>query len=104
MIRAAVAELPGPVPLDDALEVCLAFLELEPHTFGAAAARWAARLVLEGHLGIADAQLAFAAIAALAHGERRAGAEALICLCERFKLERGERILAGWLDRHGLAV
>ena len=104
MIRAAVAELPGPVPLDDALEVCVAFLELEPQTFDAAAARWAARLVLERDLGIADAQLAFSAIAALSRGERRAGAEALICLCERYKLQRGERILTGWLQRHGLAV
>jgi hypothetical protein len=104
MIRAAAAELPGPVQLDDALEMCLAFLELEPKTFDRAAARWAARLVLERGLGIADAQLALSAIAALSRGEQRAGAEALICLCERYKLDRGERILNGWIDRHGLGA
>jgi hypothetical protein len=104
MIRAAAAELPGPVQLDDALEMCLAFLELEPQTFDRAGARWAARLVLERGLGIADGQLALSAIAALSRGEQRAGAEALICLCDRYKLDRGERILTGWLERHGLGV
>jgi len=104
VIRAAAAELPGPVALDDALEVCLAFLELEPASFDHAAARWAGRLILERRLGIADAQLALAAIAALARGERRAGAEALICLSEKYRVERGERILTGWLERHGLAL
>jgi hypothetical protein len=43
-------------------------------------------------------------IAALAHGERRAGAEALNCFCERYRLDRGERILIAWLSRQGLAV
>ena len=104
VIRAAVAELPAPVPLDDALEVCLAFLELEPASYDHAAARWAGRLILERRLGIADAQLALSAIAALARGERRAGAEALICLSEKYRVERGERILTGWLERHGLAL
>jgi hypothetical protein len=104
LIRAAAAELPGPVPLEDALEVCLALLELEPQTFDHAAARWAARLIIERRLAITDAQLAISAIAALGGGERRAGAEALICLCERYKLTRGERILTNWLERHGLAV
>lgn len=104
LIRAAAAELPGPVPLDDALELCLTFLELEPQTFDAAASRWAARLILERRLGIADAQLAISAIAALGRGEPRAGAEALICLCERYKLDRGERILTSWLSQHGFTV
>jgi hypothetical protein len=102
-IRAA-AELPGPVPLDDALEVCLAFPELEPDSFDTAAATWAGRLIVERRLPIADAQLALSAIAALARGERRAGAEALICLSRRYKLDRGARILTRWLERHGLAV
>ena len=104
MIRAAAAELPGPVPLDDALQLCLLLLELEPERFDAAAARWAARLVLERHLAVGDAQLALSSIAALSHGERRVGAEALICLCERYRLDRGERILSEWLSRQGLAV
>ena len=32
MIRAAAAELPS-VPLEDALDICLALLELEPDTY-----------------------------------------------------------------------
>jgi hypothetical protein len=43
-------------------------------------------------------------IAVLAHGERRAGAEAVICLCERDRLDRGERILIAWVSRQGVAV
>ncbi len=92
------------MPLDDALELCLLFLELDPDRFDAAAARWAARLILEHRLVVADAQLALSAISALQAGERRAGAEALICLCDRYQLDRGERILTGWLQRQGLAV
>jgi hypothetical protein len=104
LIRAAAAELPAPVPLDDALELCLTLLALEPQTFDAAAPRWAARLILERHLGTADAQLAISAIATLGNGDRRAGAEALICLCERYKLERGERILTAWMEQQGLGT
>lgn len=104
MIRAAAAELPGPMPLDDALELCLVLLELQPERFDAAAARWAARLVLERRLAVGDAQLALSSIAALGRGERRAGAEALICLCERYGLDRGEQVLTDWLTRQGLAV
>ena len=104
MIRAAAAELPGPMPLDDALELCLVLLELQPERFGAAAARWAARLVLERRLAVGDAQLALSSIAALARGERRADAEALVCLCERHCLDRGEQVLTDWLARQGLAV
>jgi hypothetical protein len=103
MIRAAAAKLPT-IQLDDALEICLALLELEPQTFEHTAARWAARLILERRLPIDDAQLAISAINTIGRGERRAGAEALICLCERYKLPRGERILTDWLNRHGLAV
>jgi hypothetical protein len=58
LIRAAAAELPAPMPLDDALELCLLFLELDPERFDAAAARWAGRLILERRLVVADAQLA----------------------------------------------
>ena len=54
MIRAAAAELPGPIGLADALEVCLALRELEPEVF-AAGARWVGRLIVERQLGIADA-------------------------------------------------
>ena len=39
MIRAAAAELPS-VPLEDALDICLALLELEPDTYPRTATRW----------------------------------------------------------------
>jgi hypothetical protein len=102
MIRAAAAELPGPIGLADALEVCLALRELEPGVFGSAGARWVGRLIVERRLGIADAQLAMSAIAALADGEARAGAEALICLCERYELSDAGRALERWLAREHL--
>ena len=61
-------------------------------------------MLLERRLAVADAQLALSAISTLGVGERRAGAEALICLCERYQLDRGERILTSWLQRQGLAA
>ena len=79
-------------------------LEREPERFDSAAARWAGRLILEQRLAVADAQLALSAIAALSRGDPRGGAEALICLCERYRLDRGEEILTGWLTRQGLAA
>lgn len=56
MIRAAAAELPAPVPLEDALDICLALLELEPHTYPRTAARWGSRLAIERKLDLVDAQ------------------------------------------------
>ena len=64
-IRAIVAELPGPVALEDALAILLALIDREPQTFPRAAARWGARLVLERRLALVDAQLTLAALAAL---------------------------------------
>ena len=59
-IRGLVAELPGPVGLEDALAILLALLDREPETFSRAAARWGARLALERKLTLVDAQLALA--------------------------------------------
>jgi hypothetical protein len=100
-VRAAASELKT-LGLDDALAVCLVFLDREPEVFPRAAARWVARLALEQPVALADAQLALASLGALAHGDRRAGAQTLIELCARYRLPRGETILTGWLDRHGL--
>ena len=79
------------MPLDDALELCLVLLELQPERFDGAAARWAARLVLERRLAVGDAQLALSSIAALGAGGAVRRTEALTCLCERYGLDRGER-------------
>jgi hypothetical protein len=79
-IRALVAELPGPVGLEDALAILLALLDREPGTFPRAAARWGCRLALERKLTLVDAQLALASLAVLPGRGlgARAGAEALI--------------------------
>jgi hypothetical protein len=103
MIRAAAAELPAPVPLEDALDICLALLELEPHTYPRTAARWSSRLAIERKLDLVDAQLALAALAALPGPGAKAGAEALIEISTRYGLRRAEELILGWLDRRGLA-
>jgi hypothetical protein len=54
-------------------------------------------------LDLVDAQLAFAALAALPGPGARAGAEALIEISTRCGLRRGEQLLSAWLDRPGLA-
>jgi hypothetical protein len=46
IIRAAAAELPS-VDLGDALAVCVAIREAEPHRFERAALRWVARFCIE---------------------------------------------------------
>jgi hypothetical protein len=102
-IRALVAELPGPVGLEDALAILLALLDREPDTFSRAAARWGSRLTLERKLTLADAQLTLAALEVLPSAGARAGAEALIELSDRAGLRRVDELLAGWLQRRGLA-
>ena len=102
MIRAAAAELPS-VPLEDALDICLALLELEPDTFRRTATRWGSRLAIECKLDLVDAQLALAAPAALPGPAANAGAEALIEISTRYGLRRADELILGWLDRRGLA-
>jgi hypothetical protein len=102
LIRSAAAELPS-VPLEDALDICLALLDLEPHTYPRTAARWGSRLAIERKLDLVDAQLAFSALAALPGPGAKAGAEALIEISTRYGLRRAEELLVGWLDRRGLA-
>jgi hypothetical protein len=103
-IRALVAELPGPVGLEDALAILLALLDREPDTFPRAAARWGGRLALERKLPLADAQLVLAALAVLPGPGpgARAGAEALIELSDRYGLRRVDELLASWMRRRGL--
>lgn len=60
----------GP-PLEDALDICLALVELEPHTYQHAAARWVSRLAIERKLPLVDAQFALAALAADASRRHR---------------------------------
>jgi len=59
------------------LAITLGLLDREPAVFSRLAARWGAKLVLERRLELGDAQLAFAALAALDGRQPRAGVEAL---------------------------
>ncbi|MGI8414131.1 MAG: hypothetical protein ACR2QA_16895 [Solirubrobacteraceae bacterium] len=102
-IRALVAELPRPPDLELALAICLGLLDREPDTFARAAARWAGRFTLERKVTLSDAQLTLAALASLIDGDRSAGAQALAALCQHYQLNRGEQLLAGWIDRRHLA-
>lgn len=98
-IRAIVAELPRPPALEDALAICLAFLDREPETYPRAAARWASRLAIERKLTITDAQLALAALATLPGDGARAGIEALVELSERYGLRRVDDVMSAWIER-----
>jgi len=91
-----VAELAGPVGLEDALAILLALLDREPETFSRAAARWGGRLVLERRLVLVDARLALAALAALPGPGAGAGAGALIGLSERHGLWRVDELVGDW--------
>jgi hypothetical protein len=102
MIRAAAAELPS-VPLEDALDICLALLDLEPDTYPRTAARWGSRLAIERKLDLVDAQLALAALAALPGPGAKAGADALIEISSRYGVRRAQELVLAWLDRRGLA-
>jgi glutathione S-transferase len=103
-IRAIVAELPRPPGLEDALAICLALLEREPQTYPRAAAKSASRFAIERRLTLTDAQLTLAALAALPGESARAGAEALIELAERYRLERIDELLTEWSERRGVCA
>jgi hypothetical protein len=75
------------VGLEDALAICLAFLDHEPASYARAVARWASRLTAERSLDLADAQLLFAALGSLPGAGARAGAEAVIELATRYGLD-----------------
>ena len=98
-IRAIVAELPRPPALEDALAICLAFLDREPETYPRAAARWASRFALERRLTLTDSQLVLAALASLPGDGARAGTEALIELAGRYRLRRVDELLSAWIER-----
>ena len=98
-IRAIVAELPRPVGLEDALAICLVLLDREPETYPRAGARWASRFAIERRLTLTDTQLALSALATLPGESPRAGAEALIELADRYRLQRVDELLSAWLER-----
>jgi hypothetical protein len=63
----------GTPSLIDALDYIGLLAEMKPERFGAAAVRWHGRLELEASaMTLSEAQLALAALASLAAGEREA--------------------------------
>ena len=68
-----------------------------PERFPAPAARFAARLVSERRLSVAEAQLAFAALQTLAGPDREPGGEALCALLERHHETEAAQLLKRWL-------
>jgi hypothetical protein len=73
--------------------VLLLTLERAPERYASSAAKFAARLVVERHLSLVDAQLAYAALQGLA-GERPAAAGAAL---EALLDEHGEHSSATYL-------
>jgi hypothetical protein len=96
-VRSAVANLPAPPRLDDALVICLLLLDEEPDRYQRGAVRWIGRLLLEQPgVGLRHAELAAAYLAALPDPARReAATEALGELGRAVGLPRlGARITA----------
>ena len=92
------AELPK-VPLADALSLLLLALDQQPWR-EKAAPRWHARLCDEAHLTLPEAQLALAALHALAGPGAVGGGQALVALCSAHNLGDSVAILDAWLDAH----
>jgi hypothetical protein len=91
------AELPK-VPLADALSLLLLALDQQPWRFETAAPRWHALLCAEARLTLAEAQLALAALNALAGPGAVAGGQALFGICGAHGLDDAVGILDAWLD------
>jgi hypothetical protein len=91
------AELPK-VPLADALSLLLLALDQQPWRFEAAAPRWHARLCDEARLTLPEAQLALAALQALAGQGAVGGGQALIAICDVHGLDDAVGVLDTWLN------
>ena len=78
-VRVAVANLPGPPPLEDALVICRLLRDQEPDRYERAALKWLGRLLLEQRgMSLRHAELAAAYLAAWPDPARRdAATEAL---------------------------
>jgi hypothetical protein len=93
------AELPT-VPLADALSLLLMALDQQPWRFEKAAPRWHARLCDEAHLTLPEAQLALAALQALAGPGAVGGGQALVCIGDLHGLDDVVGVLDTWLNTH----
>jgi len=101
LVLAAAHELPKPIQLRDALRVLLVLATADRERFPAAAARFGSRFVTERRLDVAEAQLAFAALAALVRPDPAAGGEALSSLLEGHGEQEAAEYLGEWLRTRG---
>lgn len=95
----AALELPRPILLRDGLRVLLVLRDRAPDRYPLAAARWAASFITRRKLTLADAQLAVAALQALASDHPVAGGQALEALLERYGEQQAAGHLGDWLSR-----
>jgi hypothetical protein len=101
IVLAVPHELPKPMPLRDALRVLLVLATGDPERFPAAAAPFGSRFVSERRLDVAEAQLAFAALAALVRSDSMAGGEALCALLEDHGEHKAAEYLGNWVRVRG---
>ena len=92
------AELPK-VPLADGLELLLLAHHVEPARFDRAVPRWHARLCSEQRLSGGEAQLALAALNALAGPGVQSAVQSLAAVCETHGLGQEVQVLQAWLSR-----
>jgi hypothetical protein len=97
ILLAAAHELPKPLQLQHAVRILLLLAVVDHDRFGAAAARFGSRLVSDRRLNIAEAQLAFAALATLVGPDPAPGAEALCRLLDRHGEHEAAEYVAEWL-------
>ena len=93
------AELPR-LALADALALLLLALDQQPWRCQTAAPRWHGRLCAEARLTVEEAQLALAALHALAGPGAGAGGQALTALCAAHRLDDSARVLERWQKAH----
>jgi hypothetical protein len=93
------AELPK-VPVADALSLLLLALDQQPWRYEKAAPRWHARLCDEARLTLPEAQLALAALHALAGPGAVGGGQALVAVCSAHGLDEVVGVLDAWLEAH----
>jgi hypothetical protein len=85
------------VGLVEALELCLLLLDRAPEKFARAALRWHGRYCREvSDVGLEDAQVVLAALAALPSQRGKVAARALAELLDRRGFERGSEALMRW--------
>jgi hypothetical protein len=97
LIRSAAADLRY-INLGDALAISLVLLDVEPHRYGRAAARWHARFCLEvAGIDLAEAGTVLALLGGLTGASQVAAAQALASVCETHGLDAAVRAIDDWL-------